>query len=210
MMITTTDLSYQYDKDNAFRFPDISCGSGEKLLILGRSGIGKSTLLNLLGGLMPAQSGGITIDGTEISGLGSAGLDKFRGKNIGIIFQKSHFIESISVLENLLLTQKLAKAKVSASDCRELLRELNIEDKADSKIKNLSEGEKQRVSIARAIVNQPKLILADEPTSALDDDNCQKVIDLLDRQAKKIGAALLIVTHDNRLKDIIDNKIILS
>jgi len=209
-MITTTDLSYQYNAENAFRFPDISCGSGEKLLILGRSGIGKSTLLNLLGGLMPAQSGEIVIDTKKISGLGSADLDRFRGKNIGIIFQKSHFIESISVLENLLLTQKLAKAKVSVSDCRELLRELNIEDKADSKIRNLSEGEKQRVSIARAIVNQPKLILADEPTSALDDDNCQKVIDLLDKQAKKIGAALLIVTHDNRLKDIIDNKIILS
>lgn len=210
MMITTTDIKYQYDNDNAFRFPDIQCDSGQKLLILGRSGIGKSTLLNLLGGLMPAQSGKITIDNKTISGLGSAELDRFRGKNIGIIFQKSHFIESISVLENLLLTQKLAKAKVSQKLCLEILSELGIENKANSKIRNLSEGEKQRVSIARAIVNQPKLILADEPTSALDDDNCQKVIDLLDRQAKKIGAALLIVTHDNRLKDIIDNKIILS
>lgn len=209
-MITTSNLSYKYDAQNAFEFPDIHCESGQKLLILGRSGIGKSTLLNLLGGLMPAKSGEIDIAGQKISGMGSAQLDRFRGKNIGIIFQKNHFIESISVLDNLLLTQKLAKAKVSSDDCIAILKELDIQDKAGSRIKNLSEGEKQRVSIARAIINQPKLILADEPTSALDDGNCQKVIDLLDQQAQKIGAALLIVTHDNRLKDIIDHQIVLS
>lgn len=210
MMIKTSDLNYQYDKQNAFSFPDINCGAGEILLILGKSGIGKSTLLNLLGGLMQAKSGEINIDGQDISGMGSAALDKFRGKNIGLIFQKSHFIESISVLDNLLLTQKLAKAQVSSDECLSILQELDIQEKAGSYIRNLSEGEKQRVSIARAIVNKPKLILADEPTSALDDGNCQKVVELLNKQAQKIGAALLIVTHDNRLKELIDNKIELS
>ncbi len=209
-MVQTHKLTYQYDGNNQFSFPDLSCASGEILLILGKSGIGKSTLLNLLGGLMPSRSGEILIDDTKISDLSLSKLDKFRGSNIGIVFQKPHFISSISVIENLLLTQKLAKVGVDKNVCLQILEDLGIAKKANAKISNLSEGEKQRVSIARAIVNKPKLILADEPTSALDDENCQKVVDLLNQQAKKIGAALMIVTHDKRLKDIIDNQIILS
>jgi len=209
-MIKTTNLSYKYDEANAFDFPDLQCDSGEILLILGKSGIGKSTLLNLLGGLMPSKTGEVHIDQQNVSNLSKAKLDQFRGQNIGIIFQKPHFIHSISVIENLLLTQKLAKTKVDKSYCVQILDDLGIGSKAKSKIKNLSEGEKQRVSIARAVVNNPKLILADEPTSALDDENCEKVVTLLKDQAKRIGAALLVVTHDNRLKDIIDNQIILS
>ncbi len=209
-MIKTSDLTYKYPQGPQFSFPDFTCDSGEKLLILGKSGIGKSTLLNLLGGLTKAKTGKIHIDNHEVSSFSISKLDAFRGANIGIIFQKNHFISSISVLENLMLTQKLAGVKIDRKRCDQLLEELGIGNKANSKVNNLSEGEKQRVSIARAVVTNPKLILADEPTSALDDDNCQKVIELMDNQAKKVGAALLIVTHDNRLKDIIDNQIILS
>ena len=209
-MIKTSDLTYQYPQGPTFSFPDFECHSGDKLLILGKSGIGKSTLLNLLGGLTKAKTGKIFIDDNEVSKYSISKLDAFRGANIGIIFQKNHFISSISVIENLLLTQKLAGIKIDRKRCKQLLEDLGIADKADKKVNNLSEGEKQRVSIARAVVTSPKLILADEPTSALDDENCQKVIDLMETQAKKVGAALLIVTHDNRLKDIIDNQIVLS
>ncbi len=209
-MIRTAELQFRYDKENAFSFPDLSCAKGEMLLILGKSGIGKSTLLNLLGGLMKPNHGSIQINETELVNLGTSTLDRFRGENIGIIFQKNHFIESLNVLENLLLSQKLAGAKVDKAFCLKTLETLNIQHKAKSKIRNLSEGEKQRVNIARAVVHKPKVVLADEPTSALDDENCAKVVELLRTQAQEIGAALLIVTHDTRLKNIVEKQIVLS
>lgn len=135
-------------------------------------------------------------------------LDKFRGDNIGIIFQKNHFISSISVLENLKIAQFFGGTE-DEKKCRDLLGRLNILDKADKAISTLSEGEKQRVAIARALVNDPELILADEPTSALDDDNCDEVIRLLEEQASNAGAALVIVTHDTRLKEKVSNQITL-
>jgi len=142
--------------------------------------------------------------------LGASKLDRFRGQNIGIIFQKNHFIESLNVIENLMLSQKLAGVTIDKNFCLKTLQALNIDHKAKSKIRNLSEGEKQRVNIARAVVHKPKLVLADEPTSALDDENCAKVVDLLRNQAQEIGAALLIVTHDTRLKSIVEKQIVLS
>ena len=126
-------------------------------------------------------------------------MDRFRGKNIGIVFQKPHFINSLTVKENLQLAQYISK-KIDKTRISSLLESLGIEDKANKKTLNLSQGEKQRVAIALAIVNSPKLILADEPTSSLDDLNCDKVINLLKYQAAKYKAKLIIITHDYRLK----------
>ena len=126
-------------------------------------------------------------------------MDRFRGKNIGIVFQKPHFINSLTVKENLQLAQYISK-KIDKTRINSLLESLGIEDKANKKTLNLSQGEKQRVAIALAIVNSPKLILADEPTSSLDDLNCDKVINLLKDQAAKYKAKLIIITHDYRLK----------
>ena len=209
-MIYTKDLSYKYADGPAIVFPDMHCDATDKMLILGTSGVGKTTLLHLLGGILTSQKGAIKINETEINTLSGSQLDQFRGKNIGIIFQQNHFVNALNVLENITLAQSLAGNKVQVSDALTLLQRLNIGHKAKSNINELSQGERQRVAIARALINKPQLILADEPTSALDDENCDEVLNLLEEQAKAAGAALIIVTHDNRLKDKISNRIILS
>lgn len=209
-MLKTTSLKYKYPNGESFEFPDIRCNEKEELLILGSSGVGKSTLLHLLGGLLTATDGSIDLSGQDLTKLKRQELDKYRGENIGIIFQKNHFISSLTVLENLMMAQYFSGTKEDRAKCKSLLERLNIADKADKSINTLSEGQKQRVAIARSLANNPKLILADEPTSALDDDNCREVIRLLEEQAEIEGAALVIVTHDARLTNIIPNQIMLA
>jgi ABC-type lipoprotein export system ATPase subunit len=205
-MIYTKDLSFQYT-DKVFTFPDISCKANENMLITGNSGVGKTTFLHLLCGLLVPKSGNIVIDNTDISILKGTKLDQFRGKNIGIILQKSYFIDSLSVLENLELTSWLAVSKKQTSFAKELLTQLGLKDFFHQKTYQLSVGQQQRVSIARALINQPKVILADEPTSNLDDENTKIVLNLLIDVAKKQNAALIVVTHDSRLKNNISNQI---
>ena len=209
-MIQTKNLAYTYTEGESIVFPDISCASKEMLLILGASGIGKTTLLHLLGGILGVQKGSIIIDGTDIGQLSGAQADHFRGQNIGIVFQQNHFIEALNVLENVMLAQSLAGRPTDKEKAMKLLERLHIDHKSGQYIRNLSQGEKQRVAIARALVNDPKIVLADELTSALDDDNCNEVLKLLQEQAHEAGSALIIVTHDTRLKDKIDRKVILE
>ena len=197
-MLGTKNLRFKYDNNLELNFPDIKT-SKENLLILGASGVGKTTFLHLLSGLLKPINGEIDLLGTKISKLKMSEMDRFRGKNIGIVFQKPHFINSLTVKENLQLAQYISK-KNDKNRIQSLLESLGIEDKANKKTQNLSQGEKQRVSIALAIVNSPKLILADEPTSSLDDLNCDKVINILKNQASKYKAKLIIITHDYRLK----------
>ena len=197
-MLETKNLRFKYDNNLELNFPDIKT-SKENLLILGASGVGKTTFLHLLSGLLKPMNGEIDLLGTKISKLKMSEMDRFRGKNIGIVIQKPHFINSLTVKENLQLAQYISK-KSDKSRIQSLLESLGIEDKANKKTQNLSQGEKQRVSIALAIVNSPKLILADEPTSSLDDLNCDKVINILKNQASKYKAKLIIITHDYRLK----------
>ena len=191
-MLETKNLRFKYDDDSVLSFPDIKT-SKENLLILGASGVGKTTFLHLLSGLLKPLEGEIDLIGTPISKLTMSEMDRFRGKNIGIVFQKPHFINSLTVKENLQLAQYISK-KIDKTRISSLLESLGIEDKANKKTLNLSQGEKQRVAIALAIVNSPKLILADEPTSSLDDLNCNKVINLLKNQAAKYKAKLIIIT----------------
>jgi len=198
-MIRTKELKFNYDNQISFSFKDINLKTGENLLILGNSGIGKTTLLHILSGLLKSKSGSIELFGNEITEFSSHELDKFRRDNIGIVFQKSHFINSLTVRENLELAQYIADKK-DTNRIVNILKNLNIFDKINKKTNQLSQGEKQRVSIALAIVNSPKLILADEPTSSLDDDNCSDVIRLLKKQATDFGAQLIVITHDSRLK----------
>ena len=197
-MLETKNLRFKYDDDSELSFPDIKT-SKENLLILGASGVGKTTFLHLLSGLLKPLEGEIDLIGTPISKFTISEMDQFRGKNIGIVFQKPHFINSLTVKENLQLAQYISK-KIDKTRINSLLESLGIEDKANKKTLNLSQGEKQRVAIALAIVNSPKLILADEPTSSLDDLNCDKVINLLKDQAARYKAKLIIITHDYRLK----------
>ena len=198
-MIRTKGLNFKYNDQASFSFPDINLGKDENLLIIGSSGIGKTTLLHLLAGLLESNSGSINLYGQDISKLTQHQIDKFRGQNIGIVFQKPHFVNSLTVKENLQLAQYLGNKK-DQNRIIDILSSLDILDKENKKPKKLSQGEKQRASIAMAIVNSPKLILADEPTSSLDDENCDRVIKLLKKQASEFKAQLIVITHDNRLK----------
>ena len=205
-MIKTKGVEFSYDNQVFFKFQDINLKSSENLLIIGSSGIGKTTLLHLLAGLLESSSGSIKLFEKELSDLSSHQLDRFRKNNIGIVFQRPHFVNSLTVKENLQLAQYIANKKDN-NRIENILKNLNILDKSDKKTNQLSQGEKQRVSIALAIVNSPKLILADEPTSSLDDINCDNVIKLLKKQATDFGAQLIVITHDSRLKKHFKNSI---
>jgi len=205
-MIKTKGVEFNYDNQVFFKFQDIDLKSSENLLIIGSSGIGKTTLLHLLAGLLESSSGSIKLFEKELSDLSSHQLDRFRKNNIGIVFQRPHFVNSLTVKENLQLAQYIANKKDN-NRIENILINLNIFDKSDKKTNQLSQGEKQRASIALAIVNSPKLILADEPTSSLDDVNCDNVIKLLKKQATDFGAQLIVITHDSRLKKHFKNSI---
>jgi len=206
-MLQTENLGYAYDSQTRLNFPDITCQTGEHWLLLGNSGCGKTTLLHLLGGLLTPKEGQVSIGKTQLSQLSGAKRDQFRGQNIGIIFQKSHFVRALTVSENLALAQQLAGEKADKNRIKELLNRLNIGHKLNAKTSSLSQGEQQRVAIARALINKPKVILADEPTSALDDKNTEEVIQLLEESAREVNATLLVVTHDGRLKNRFENSI---
>jgi putative ABC transport system ATP-binding protein len=208
-MISTKNLRFSYSKDQEFIFPDLYCEAGSTLLITGDSGKGKTTYLHILAGLLQPKSGEIIIDNTDLVSLSEKTTDKFRGKNIGVVFQKSYFIAALTVLENLQMASWLATGKKHTKRAKRLLEQLGIENQAEKLPSQLSIGQQQRVSIARALMNEPKVLLADEPTSSLDDKNAEKVIDLLTSLSKEYKAALLIVTHDNRIKEKFINKITL-
>lgn len=206
-MLQTENLSFKYTPTSKFDFPNIDVKANEVLLILGESGKGKTTLLHNLAGILSPDSGSVTINGQSLYKLSNAKKDAFRGQHVSIIFQKPHFINAVSAIENLILTQSFGKNRVSKNEAQSILDRLEIGHRANAKISEMSQGELQRLSIARAVINKPKVILADEPTSALDDKNCNIVIDLLQETANTCNAALIIVTHDNRLKDIITNQV---
>ncbi|WP_020569822.1 ABC transporter ATP-binding protein [Neolewinella persica] len=202
-MLNSSNLSFQYPGGESLAFPDLSCLAGETRLLLGKSGSGKTTMLQLLAGLRRPTSGEVVINGQSLNKLSDAALDHFRGQNIGMIFQTAHFLQALSVAENLRIAQKLAGKPVNEGRIDELLSQLDLSGKARSLPGRLSVGQQQRAAIARALINEPAVLFADEPTSALDDENTQQVVNLLQEQAERVGATLLIVTHDNRLTNLI-------
>ena len=206
-MIKTNKVTFSYNETTSFSFPDFECEPTQTLLITGLSGTGKTTLLHLLAGIQQPTSGDIFVNNVALNKLTKTKLDIFRGKNIGLILQNSHFIESLSVLENLEITSWLANGNKNTSLALELLSVLGLENQSLKYTSQLSIGQQQRVSIARALMTNPKVILADEPTSSLDDMNTEVVSDLLQNLAKKYNAALVIVTHDARLKEKFNHQI---
>src|SRR5690554_312986 len=208
-MLGTHNIRFQYDASGEFAIEDLSLSAGDELLLLGKSGSGKTTILNILGGLLPPDQGEVVINGVSLYNLKGAALDRFRGVNIGIVFQKPHLLKPLTVEENIRLANFFVGEKATHK-VDSLLEELGMSDKKTAKVSTLSEGEAQRVSIARALANISKLILADEPTASLDDENAQSVIRLLQTQARKLNAVLIIVTHDQRVKEHIARHIIMG
>jgi putative ABC transport system ATP-binding protein len=200
MAVATKNLSFQYNHGPTIKFPDLQLPNNEKQLILGQSGKGKTTFLHLLAGILSPIAGSVILGNTDITRLNSRAIDRFRGTNIGLIFQRSYFVKSLSVKDNLLLAQKLAGKSEDMGRIRAVLQQVDVLDKLNKLPTQLSIGEQQRVSIARAVINEPTVILADEPTSALDDFNAERVAELLENTAHLYGANLIVVTHDQRLK----------
>ena len=196
MLFTLSDIIYKFKKKEIFKKKKLNFTEGEHVLLHGKSGCGKTTLVNLMSGLLRPSSGTIFFENVDFSSLSDRELDDLRSNNFGLIFQRLHLIGHLDVEQNLKLASKVSNAKNILS----LIKYLGLEDKKKQLAKDLSVGEAQRVAIARAVANNPKVIFADEPTSALDDHNTMKVMELLFDQTKKNKSTLLVASHDDRIK----------
>lgn len=208
-ILQTKNLRYSYPNQAEISFPDLVCDRGADLLIAGNSGSGKTTLLHLISGLLRVQSGEVRIAGTDLGKMSQGALDKFRGSHIGLVFQQPRFITALTAVDNVTAAQYFGTGKSNKAEAVALLEALGIAEKAGKPTGQLSGGERQRLAIARALAAKPAVVMADEPTSALDDENADLVSKLLARQSAEYGAALVIVTHDNRLKAKFKNTVTL-
>ena len=199
-LITFEDVSRIYEngdyKQKALDHVNMSLEEGKFVDILGPSGAGKSTLLNLLGGLDSPTEGKITVNGKDISGLSGNELADYRASTVGFVFQFYNLIPTLSVHENVTLVKEIAPNALSAT---EMLREVGLEDHLKNFPSELSGGEQQRVSIARALAKNPKILLCDEPTGALDSETGVLVLKLLLKMAREYGKTIVIVTHNQNI-----------
>jgi putative ABC transport system ATP-binding protein len=190
----------------AVRGVSLAIEPGEVVLIMGPSGSGKTTLLSMMGALLRPTTGSIHLDGTEISALSESRLPDIRLSQFGFVFQDFNLLSALSVLENVVLVAELAgdKPRAAREKATKLLAELGLGGRLGFLPEKLSGGEKQRVAIARALINDPTLILADEPTANLDSKIGHEIMRLLRRIAKEQGRSVVIVSHDQRIRDIAD------
>ena len=180
---------------------DLTLERGKFVVVLGPSGAGKSTLLNLLGGLDTPTSGKIIVDGTDISTLSGDDLAKYRAEKVGFVFQFYNLIPTLTVKENVALVKEIAP---NAFPAEKLLEEVGLSDHLNNFPSELSGGEQQRVSIARALSKNPEIVLCDEPTGALDSETGVTVLKLLLKMAKNYGKTIIIVTHNQNIAKMAD------
>lgn len=199
-MLTIENLSAGYDEKAIVQLPRLQLEKGEACLLVGASGSGKTTLLMAIAGLATITSGKLLLANQNVTELRGRQLDRFRGRNIGFIFQDLHLLPSLSTLDNLLLAAFAAGIKQDKAKALKILDRLGLVEKAHQGARVLSRGEAQRAAIGRAMLLRPHLILADEPTASLDDLACENVLDLLQQTATETGAALIIATHDTRAR----------
>ena len=182
-MLSLKGVRHRYGAREVLDLERFEAAQGEKWLVLGPSGSGKSTLLHILAGLLRPSEGSVEV-----------------ARPIGIVPQKLHLIASLTVEQNLLLAQYLAGAREEPERAAQVLAGVGLADRAQARPHELSHGQAQRVAVARAVMNRPKLLIADEPTSNLDDAHCVAALDLLESQAAECGATLVVATHDARAK----------
>ena len=209
MSIHIERLNFSYPKSSTIiKLEELKVETHERVFLHGKSGSGKTTLLSLIAGILPCQEGKISIQGNSLSEISSYQIDSFRGKNLGFIFQNFNLIPYLSVLENILLPAKLqGRAKQLEARANQLIKELNIQSRIDTKASQLSVGQQQRVAAARALLLEPPLIIADEPTSSLDEENVDEFMKLLLKQWNQKPFTLLFVSHDQRLQKYFDRSI---
>ena len=170
-------------------------GAGRQMVLVGPSGCGKSTLLHVISGISRPDSGRVKIDGWDITLMTEAECDRFRAEKIGYVFQTFNLLPGFTALENVMLSMKFARRRVDRARARQLLDRVGLGHRTTHKPTALSVGEQQRVAVARALANRPKLVLADEPTANVDSGHQQQIVDLLRQTCAEEEVALLIVTH---------------
>jgi len=193
--ITVSGLHKDYKTTSALRGIDLEIPSGMWVSIMGPSGSGKSTLLNILGGLDTPTKGKVIIDGTEISSLSENELARFRRQRIGFVFQQSYLIPYLSSVDNVMLAQYFHSI-TDRDETVEALKRVGLGHRLNHRPPELSGGEQQRVTIARALINNPKILLADEPTGNLDRENTKLILELIKRLHKEERFTVVLVTHD--------------
>jgi len=204
-LIELRDIDFRYPAIGGFgiHIPQLSIPAGECVAVVGPSGSGKTTLLGLLAGILAPARGAMTINDTDLGVLDDGQRRRFRIQHIGQVFQAFELLHYLTVVENVMLPHYIHASGADKKDVHqralELLSDVGLGPKADSRPGELSQGEQQRVAVCRAMLNQPALLLADEPTGNLDQANKQNVVDLLLDQAKRNHSTLLMVTHDQSL-----------
>ena len=209
-MIRLADIRFRWRSRDplVLDIPELAVDSGEKLFVKGPSGGGKTTLLNLLGGVIEPEAGTVSILGTEVAALRGGARDAFRADHIGFVFQMFNLVPYLPLIDNVLLPcrfsarrRERAGARPEA-EARRLLTHMGlpVERLADRPVSGLSQGEQQRVAAARALIGTPELVITDEPTSALDEDAREAFLSLLMEEVDKAGSTLIFVSHDARLE----------
>lgn len=205
-MIYTSGITKSFGPLQVLKGIDLNIKKGEFVSIIGASGAGKTTLLQIIGSLDKADAGSVTVDGVQINGLSDKQLAAFRNKHIGFVFQFHQLLPEFTALENVCIPAFIAGTKTSEVKKRaqELLEQLGLGDRTHHKPNELSGGEKQRVAVARALINRPSLILADEPSGSLDSANKKELHSLLRKLCNDYGLTVLVVTHDQDLAQVSD------
>lgn len=211
-MIKVSNIHKSFGELEVLRGVSLEVKEREIVSIVGASGAGKTTLLQIMGTLLPADAGEVEIAGTKIFDLSEKRTAEFRNRHIGFVFQFHNLLPEFSALENVMMPALIGGTKRKEAEKRatELLEAVGLTNRADHKPAQLSGGEQQRVAIARALINRPSVIFADEPTGNLDTHNRDEIQRLLFEVREKFGQTIVMVTHDERLAEMADRKIVMS
>ncbi len=211
-MIRATGLHKRFGDLDVLKGVDLHVAQGEVVSIVGASGAGKTTLLQILGTLEKADSGSLAINGQEVTKLGSRALSAFRNRHIGFVFQFHHLLPEFTALENVMMPGLIAGKSMKACTPRaeELLARLNVLPRKEHKPNQLSGGEQQRVAVARALFNNPSVVLADEPSGNLDSAHAKELHQLFFDLRKELGQTFVIVTHNEELAEMADRRLVMK
>lgn len=209
-LLTLTDIAYAAGGNAILDGVLLTVRPHDRLLILGPSGSGKTTLLHIMAGLLPPQSGKIILQGQDLWAMDETRREAFRTQTAGMVLQKIHVMPHLSAFDNLALVYGGLCRPVDEKAIAAHLAAVGLGGKEQQKAAKLSHGESQRLAIARAMLHKPQIVFADEPTSALDDANTEKIMTLLIEQADATGAALVVATHDARIKPHFDRHIVIE
>ncbi len=205
-MLEIRNLQKSYSEPSGSRLlildiPQLDIAEGEQVVLRGESGGGKTTLLHIISGIVTADSGSIKLDGTELTKFSEATRDRIRADKMGYVFQTFNLLPAFTALENVRLGMTFAKKKMNAERGKELLNKVGLSDRMHYLPSQLSVGQQQRVAVARALANQPRLLLADEPTANVDPSNQKRIIDLIKDVCRDESVAILLVTHSDEIAD---------